>query len=78
MNALIKESVSGRFLKEEARYIFLLTRREPLRSENILYTQSHWNHGEAASERVPMSIDKLCDWGERVQPTMPCFQVQRV
>jgi len=22
----------------------------------------------------PMSIDKLCDWGERAQPTMPCFQ----
>jgi len=25
-----------------------------------------------------MSIDKLCDWGERVRPTMPCFQGRRV
>ncbi|WP_229598647.1 hypothetical protein, partial [Vibrio cholerae] len=31
----------------------------------------------AASEFIPMSIDTLCDWGERTLPTLLQLQVGR-
>ena len=40
----------------------------------MTYTARHSNHREAANERAPKSHDKLCDWGERVQPTMLWFE----
>ena len=33
-------------------------------SVNSDYTQSNWSCSKATSERIPMSIDRLCDWGE--------------
>jgi chorismate mutase/prephenate dehydrogenase len=33
-------------------------------ADQFLYTQSNWSCSAAASERDPMSIDTLCDWGE--------------
>jgi len=42
------------------------TQEDLERIRNIIktYTQSNWDHGEAANERIPKSHDKLCDWGE--------------
>ncbi len=33
------------------------------------FPQTSWNWSETASKCDPMSIDKLCEWGERTPPT---------
>ena len=41
-------------------------------------TQTNWRCREAANAVIPLSIDRLCDWGEQEQPTLLQRQVGRV
>ncbi len=42
----------------------MLTSNLLLKNPELFYTQSNWNHRGGGKRENPMSIDKLCDWGE--------------